>query len=110
MSEIIMKIEVNTEAPDELNRANRIAKLKNKIVPSMVEEIEAMDRDQLKRRIALCESNILESELMKDRDEHLKALREQASEASAPYREIKATQRAIAELAACLLDQSGRVK
>jgi hypothetical protein len=86
----------------------RMFKLRKRIPEGIPEELEALDSEDLKKRIAQCESNILESEKAREADTNLADMKAQAREASAPYREVKKVQRAIAEYAACLLDRSGK--
>lgn len=92
---------------EELALEGRMHKLRKKVHPDVIEEVEAMDEEELRRRISQCETNVLESEKAKAADENLRALKEQVKEANAPYAETKKVQRAIAEYAACMLDKKG---
>lgn len=96
-------------AVEQFALAGRMHKLRKKIHPDQIEEMEAMDEAELRRRISQCETNILESEKGKAADDELKALREKLKQINAPYAEVKKVQRAVAEYAACLLDTRGVV-
>jgi hypothetical protein len=87
--------------------SERMFKLRKKIHPDLIEEMEAMDEESLRHRISQCETNLLESEKAREADEELATLKEKVKEMTASYNEVKKAQRAIAEYAACLLDQKG---
>lgn len=105
------RVQSKSHDDDEQAESNalsvRMHKLRKKIHPDQIEEMEGMDEGTLRRRIAQCECNILESEQAKAADADLKLLKDKVREANAPYTEVKKTQRAIAEYAACLLDAKG---
>lgn len=97
----------DTDAVEQLALEGRMNKLRKKIPPDLIEDIEAMDEDQLRKRISESECNILESEKAKAADTELAALKAKVKEMSGPYNDAKKLQRAIAEYSACLLDKKG---
>jgi hypothetical protein len=101
--------EEDKDAVKDLQLRTRMFKLRKKLDPDQVDDLDAMDAEQLRNRIAQCETNILESEKAKAADSELVALRARVKEMNAPYAEIKKIQRALAEYAACLLDERGQV-
>lgn len=86
---------------------SELAKLRKVMPDSMPEELEALDRDGLMRRIADSESNIREAESSRDDNEQLGAARELVKELAGPYRDAIKVQRAIQRYALLMLEQRG---
>lgn len=96
----------NNGGVDALLLAERMKKLIKRIPQDVREEIEDLDVSGLKSRIARCAMNIHETSKAKDADVGLKELKEQVKNAAAPYKEASASQKAIAEYCACLIDRA----
>lgn len=86
----------------------KMFKLRKKISEEQVHELEAMDTERLHERIVESEVNLHDIEKRRSCDGDLASLKEKLKDASAPYREEKAAQTAIANYCACLLDQRGK--
>lgn len=108
--ELVTDLDSGTEATESDNTdpnalQKKMFKLRKKIPPDVVEDLENMDAEALKKRIVQCEMNILETQNALEADDGLAALKEQVKEASGPYRDAKNSQRSIATYCAILLNK-----
>lgn len=87
----------------------KMHKLRKKIDPDVLEELEAMEEAELRARIVQCELNEYEVVKARESDVALRELKLKVKEASAPYSEGVKEQRTIATYASCLLDMKGCV-
>lgn len=101
-------LQTNNDAMAELELAKQIKKLKKKIPEGIVEEIDAMNSDDLRRRIARSEIAMHETQQAMKADAELSLLKEKVKEMAAPFKEARATQKAISEYAAIQLMKKGK--
>jgi hypothetical protein len=78
----------------------------NKIDPEFLDSVQAMDTEEIKKKILEAENNIYEIDIAKENDKELADIREQAKKISAPYRETKTKE--AAKIRYCLYILEGR--
>lgn len=111
----VPRLEGVGEAPsgDELEEAfaleTKMNKLRKKLPPELVEELEQMDEADLRKRIVTSECNLHETQKAKEADKELNDLKYKVKEASAPFAEAKKLQTAIIQYATCVLDKQGKI-
>lgn len=82
--------------------------LRKKIPEDMIQDIEAMDVEQLHERIVQSERAQFEAKMAKKADADVLLYKEKLRDASAPYSDVVKTQKAIASYAAALLEKNGK--
>lgn len=87
----------------------KMAKLRKTLTPTMIEDLEAMDEQQLHDRIVQAETNIHEIDKEEEANVQLKVLKEQLKDAAAGFKDGKKFQKAITSYCLCLLEQNGKI-
>lgn len=105
---LLQEIAAPTSNPGDASFLKKLKKLKKKLSQTLIEELDAMDEDQLRRRIVMSETNLHDTDQARQNDEDLVALKEKAKNAEAPYKETKAHQTAIIQYCVILLQQKGK--
>lgn len=96
--------------PEERNALQeKLFKLRKKMNPDLIQELDAMSEEDVRKKIVEAEGHIHETEQAKDADEGLAELKEKAKEAAAPYNETKKTQTNIVKYCTGLLVQMGKL-
>lgn len=84
-----------------------LTKLQKLLSSETCEALEALDAEGLRRRVIDAEAAVAESETAREADEELSALKEQAKEAAAPYKETIKYQRAIQRYCHLMMEAKG---
>lgn len=82
-------------------------KIKKSLPFGMLEEIDSMDGDQLKRRIVESEGILHSNEVAKVEDSDLLGAKERVKELSLTYKEVKKHQNAIVQYSILALHEKG---
>lgn len=89
--------------------STRMFKLRKRLDEGLIDELEALSEDDLRTRLARCETNIHATEMALEADDDLKAKATAYKEAAASYNDAKKHQQDIARYCSCLLDQRGKL-
>ena len=82
-------------------------KLRKKLDEDLTTELENLDEQGLRQRIAQSECAIHESDRARETDSELNSTIEALKEMKAPYAEVKTTQKNIIKYSTCLLEKMG---
>lgn len=80
----------------------------SKLPSGFAEEIQSMSKEEIDKKILLCENHIYEVESAKDLDENLKAAKEHVKDLSSSYSETKSNETAKIKYCIYVLTERGQ--